>query len=108
MELKDKTVLITGGRRVGQVVAQELAGAGMKVVMTYLTDRAEVPAAYGAYPVNLSDEASLMALTGSLAKDIGPVDALINMASIFVPDGEVVTREHIEKIFSVNAFGNMQ
>ena len=36
MTLRDRVVVITGGRRIGQVVARELAGLGADIVLSYL------------------------------------------------------------------------
>ena len=41
MDLVDKVVLITGGRRVGGVVARELASRGTDVALCYNRSRAE-------------------------------------------------------------------
>jgi len=47
MKLANKTVLITGGKRIGAVVAQELARRGMDVALSYQRskDEAETTAA---------------------------------------------------------------
>ncbi len=42
MEFKGKTILITGGRRVGRVVADEIGGAGANVVMTFRSSHDEM------------------------------------------------------------------
>src|SRR5262249_47257528 len=44
MELQDKVVLITGGRRIGQVVAHELATRGAHLSLAYRGSRAEAEA----------------------------------------------------------------
>lgn len=107
MELKDKTVLITGGARVGQAVAQELLGAGARLAMTYLADEDEVHEGAKGYRVDLAREEEARALIGDVVSDFGVIDGLVNMVSVFEPDGERVTMADMERRFAVNAFGNM-
>lgn len=119
MELKGKTVLITGGKRVGQFVAREVAKAGMNVVMTYLETPGEVNSVLddvareqgvttASYQIDLADTKGVARLMGALRNDHRVLDALVNMASIFVPDPKVLTRQDIERAFAVNAFGSME
>lgn len=116
--MKGKTVLLTGGRRVGQAVADELAGAGTNIAMTYLTGRGEIIQtvsrlrdAHGikaqAYEVDLTDESSIHALVTSVTRDFGAIDGLVNMASIYKPDPATIGLADIINTFSVNAFGSM-
>lgn len=116
--MKGKTILVTGGRRVGQIVADELARAGANIAMTYLTGRDEVTQAVGrlrdthgikarAYEVDLTDEASIHALVVGVTKDFGSIDAVVNMASIYKPDPAAIGLADIINTFSVNAFGGM-
>ena len=41
MDLKDKVALITGGKRIGLVVAGELAARGVDVALSYARSRTE-------------------------------------------------------------------
>ena len=41
MELTDKVALITGGKRIGLVVAGELAARGVDIALSYARSRAE-------------------------------------------------------------------
>ncbi len=118
MDMKGKTVLITGGRRVGQVVADELGGAGANIVMTYRTSRDEISQAVEhlaqihriraeAYEADLTNEGSIRILVKSVARDFKGIDALVNMASIFEPDPADLSASAILRIFSVNAIGGM-
>src|SRR3989344_4666588 len=102
MDLPDKVILLTGGQRVGQFVAHELAAAGATMVMTYLKDPSEVapvvakisqrsPGRAVSYQLDLADEDSIRSLMENLTKDFPQIDALINMASIFVPDPAELT-----------------
>lgn len=118
MDLKDTTIVITGGRRVGQVVAAEVAAAGANIAMSYYQDPAEVAPAlervrteFGgraeAYPLNMTDEASVAAFLQQVHSDFPEIHGLVNMASIFEPDPAALTYEVFERTFAINAFGNM-
>lgn len=118
MDLAGKTVLITGAQRVGQHVARALAEAGASLMLTYLKDPQEVadvvddvatlPGQHAiSYPLDLSNEPSVIALTEAIAKERGYIDALVNMASIFAPDHTPLRWNDIQHVFSVNAFGTM-
>lgn len=115
MELSGAVILITGAQRVGQAVAQELAAAGASLVLTYLRDPQEVAPILAALPkgkatsyqLDVAQEESVQALTRAVQHDVGHVDALVQMASIFVPDTTPLRLADIERIFAVNAFGGM-
>lgn len=113
MDLKGKTILVTGGRRVGQVVADELGGVGAHIVMTYRKSRTEIAQAVDhlaeihriraqAYALDLTDEGSIRTLVKDVTKDFGGIDGLVNMASLFEPDPKEVTASHIQKAFAVS------
>lgn len=107
MELKNKLCLITGGARVGKFVATELAKADARVAMTYLNDESEVQRGTQGYQADMTQETSVRRLWKKIKSETGPVDALVNMVSLFLPDEEELTLNYVQKIFHVNAFGNM-
>lgn len=88
-----KTALITGGKRIGAVVAQELATRGMDVALSY--NRARVEAERTAEAVrsagrraevihaDLSRAAECAALVDAAAAALGRLDVLVNMASVY-------------------------
>ena len=47
MDLQNKVALITGGKRIGIVVAEELAARGVDVALGYARSRAEADEAAG-------------------------------------------------------------
>ncbi|TSC61745.1 MAG: short-chain dehydrogenase/reductase SDR, partial [Parcubacteria group bacterium Gr01-1014_106] len=111
--LRGKTILITGGRRIGQVVADTVGAAGAQVVMTYKKHREEIAQAVdhlaelhgirtGAYELDLTDEGSITALVRTVGKDFGGIDGLVNMASVFEPDPPKIAVSHVLKAFSVS------
>lgn len=102
MNVHSATIVITGGRRVGQAVADELGGAGANIVMTYRTSRKEIAEAVkhladvhgvrtGAHPLDLTDERSIRKLISSATKDFGRIDGLVHMASVFERDPPHIT-----------------
>ena len=97
MELNDRVVLITGGKRIGQVVARELANRGAHVAVSYRGSKTEADETAAAVRAagrnaaviradvgNVADCATLVA--GAVA-ELGRLDILINMASIYQPVG---------------------
>jgi NAD(P)-dependent dehydrogenase (short-subunit alcohol dehydrogenase family) len=93
MTLTGKTALITGGKRIGAVVARELAGRGMDVALSYQRSREEAEAtaesvrAAGRRAVvlqaNLSRGDDCATLVNGAAAALGRLDVLINMASVY-------------------------
>ncbi|MFT3718975.1 SDR family oxidoreductase [Pseudorhodoferax sp.] len=96
-----RTVLVTGaGRRLGRAIALELAGAGWQVAVHYrsseadarrtVADCAACPAAAGrrhaAFACDLADESATRALLPQVEAALGPVDAVVNNASLFEQD----------------------
>jgi pteridine reductase len=93
VELHGKTILITGGRRVGSALALMLADRGANVALTYHTSRevieqtAREVAARGvaslavAADLSVADQAE--AAADRVVERFGRIDALVNMASIF-------------------------
>jgi pteridine reductase len=96
MELRGRTALVTGAaRRVGRVIAARLAMQGARVAVHYgraaeaaATLVAEVRAAGGtaeAFDADLADSAAVAALADRVEARLGPVDVLVNNASVFYP-----------------------
>lgn len=91
--LTDKAVVITGGKRIGAVVAEELARRGMDVALAYNRSAAEAEATVAAVTTlgrrgiaiqaDLSQPAACAAFVHEAAARLGGLYALINMASIY-------------------------
>jgi NAD(P)-dependent dehydrogenase (short-subunit alcohol dehydrogenase family) len=91
--LAGKAALITGGKRIGAVIAARLAQSGVDVALTYNRSRddaeatAETVRGAGrrglALQGDLSDGASCAALVDRAASELGRLDILINMASVY-------------------------
>jgi NAD(P)-dependent dehydrogenase (short-subunit alcohol dehydrogenase family) len=90
-----RAALITGGKRIGAVIARTLAQAGYDVALSYNASRAEAEAAAAdvtaagrrAHVVraNLSSPDDCRALVDGAAAAFGRLDVLVNMASVYTP-----------------------
>lgn len=118
MELKDKTVLITGAARgLGGAIAAGLAARGTRLALVDLDEESLAPmqttceglgAEVRCYATNVAKEAEVEALFEAVVRDFGRLDALINNAGILrdgllvkVKDGEIVDKLSLEKWQSV-------
>jgi NAD(P)-dependent dehydrogenase (short-subunit alcohol dehydrogenase family) len=116
MDLKGKWILLTGGKRIGQVVADVLGGAGANIIMTYRKSRKEISQAvehlqkiHGiqatTLPVDMSDERSIRGLFHGVLKHVGPLHGLVNMASVFQEDPKELTFKEFGDLYAINAHG---
>jgi NAD(P)-dependent dehydrogenase (short-subunit alcohol dehydrogenase family) len=90
---KGKVAIITGAARIGQTVAMALAGRGCGLAITYRGSRdaaeatAEKARASGvaaiAVQADATNEPQVEAAVQEVARSLGHVDILINMASIY-------------------------
>jgi NAD(P)-dependent dehydrogenase (short-subunit alcohol dehydrogenase family) len=95
MDLTNCVVIITGGKRIGRVVASELAARGADLVLSYRGSKEEALAtvadveAHGrratTIVADVSKAADCEAIIAHAASTFGRVDVLINMASIYAP-----------------------
>ena len=94
MDLTNKTALITGGKRIGLVVARELGARGVDVALSYARSKAEAEQAAesvraakrraATFAADLSQPDAAAALVQSVVDTFGRLDILINMASVYV------------------------
>jgi NAD(P)-dependent dehydrogenase (short-subunit alcohol dehydrogenase family) len=94
MNLENRVALITGGRRIGQVVAEELARAGADVVLSYRSSRLEAQEtaarveALGRRALVVQADVSRPEDCAHLATEIdehfGALGMVVNMASTYV------------------------
>src|SRR4051812_665703 len=93
MDLDGKVAVITGGKRIGRVVAQELAARGVDLVLSYRGSQHEaeqsvadvVAAGRRATTVagDVSNPTDCAAIVEHAVATFGRLDILINMASIY-------------------------
>lgn len=95
MDLTNRVAIITGGKRIGRVVASELAARGMDLVLSYRGSKDEALATVGdveargrkatTLVADVAKAADCEAIVAHAARTFGRVDVLINMASIYMP-----------------------
>ena len=93
MQLTDTVVLITGAKRIGAVVGRELAARGADVAFAYGRSKAEADQAAVdvralgrravALQADLSQPDAAVALVDAAARELGRLDVLVNMASVY-------------------------
>lgn len=94
MDLQGKTALLTGGKRIGAVVAAQLARRGVDVALTFARSRADAEETAATvialgrravtFAADLSDPDACTTVVEHAAAELGRLDILINMASIYV------------------------
>ena len=125
MEIKGKTIAITGGGRgLGRAIALEFArrGGNLALIDLNLADLEETraqSAALGAtarhYTCNVTSEEAVAATMDAIVRDFGSLDVLVNNAGIVkdallikVKDGQVVGKMTLEQwnaVIAVNLTG---
>lgn len=93
MDLRDRVALITGGKRIGAAIAIDLARRGMHVALSYNRSRAEAEDAaatirdagrrVAVIQADLSQATECERLVTDTAAQLGRIDVLINMASVY-------------------------
>jgi NAD(P)-dependent dehydrogenase (short-subunit alcohol dehydrogenase family) len=93
MDPKGRVALITGGARIGQVVADVLAKRGCSLALTYRGSRGAADATAAAAKAvgvratviraDATNEADVIAAVGETVKALGRLDILVNMAAIY-------------------------
>jgi len=93
MDLSNRVVIVTGGKRIGRIVAQQLADRGADLVLSYRGSKTEAEATVAdvearrrqaiAVTADVSKAADCAALVAAADKAFGRVDALVNMASVY-------------------------
>jgi NAD(P)-dependent dehydrogenase (short-subunit alcohol dehydrogenase family) len=92
-DLTNRSAIITGGKRIGAAIAVALGQRGMDVALSFNRSRAEAEsAALGIrqagrhaylYQADLSRTGEAVGLIERAATDLGRVDVLVNMASVY-------------------------
>ena len=125
MEIKGKTIVVTGGGRgLGRAMALEFAGRGgnLALIDLNLADLEETRARCAAlgvtarvYTANVTHEDAVAATMDAIVRDFGSLDVLVNNAGIVkdallikVKDGEVVGKMTLDQwsaVIAVNLTG---
>jgi NAD(P)-dependent dehydrogenase (short-subunit alcohol dehydrogenase family) len=113
MDLTNRVAIITGGKRIGRVVARELAARGADLVLSYRGSIAEAQQAaedvqaHGRQATivaaDVSQPTHCAAIVDHAMTTFGRVDVLINMASIYAPTPfDALTDGHWQANLAVN------
>ena len=114
--LQNKTVWITGGKRIGQSVAEELASLGANIVASYRSSKQEAEELVEKAKIHgvkthiiqcdVSNRESVVGAVEEIKKEFGQLDILILMASIFKPVKlEDVSDKDFQSNFDVHVKG---
>lgn len=114
--LKNQTAWITGGKRIGQVVARTLAEQGVNLVVSYRSSEREalqvVAAARRlgvrarAVRADVSSQASVQAAIDQVRQEFPHIHILVSMASVYRPVAlEDVTQADWEENFAAHVLG---
>jgi 3-oxoacyl-[acyl-carrier protein] reductase len=118
ISLRDKVVLIVGGSGgIGAATAKCFADEGAQVVVTHRDDIAKAESAakmlrglkgigHTAFPADVADTRSLIALRDQIASKYGRLDFLVNTAGFTKPvphaDLDALDDDLIDRMFAVN------
>ena len=108
-----EVALITGAKRVGLVVAKKISGYGVHIATTYHTSEQEAKELVtavqqlglraAAFPVDLSQRRQIEPLLVSIEQQLGPIDYLVAMASIFTQGSSLeTTEEQLDRSLAVH------
>jgi NAD(P)-dependent dehydrogenase (short-subunit alcohol dehydrogenase family) len=107
MEPKGKVALLTGGARIGQVVAHSLAARGCDLALVYRASRdaaeasAKAAISVGVRAITIqadaTDEDQITAAVEETHRTLGRIDILVNMASVYLstPDPNQADWSHM-------------
>src|SRR5688572_62676 len=113
MELRNRVALITGGKRIGQVVARELSERGADVALSFRgsRDEAEQTAAgvraagrrAAVIAADVGNAGDCDALVREVVAQLGRLDVVVNMASIYASkDFDATTADDWQRNIDVN------
>lgn len=111
-DLEGRVAVVTGGAQgIGLAVAQRLVQSGARVALwdrdAKLAQDSADSVGGRAFPVDVSDWASVEAAAGATAEALGPVDVLVTSAGIAGSNGKVVDYDPSEwrRVIEVNLTG---
>jgi NAD(P)-dependent dehydrogenase (short-subunit alcohol dehydrogenase family) len=110
MELSNRVAVVTGGKRIGAVVAADLARRGADIGLCYNRSRAEAEQTSAVIKdlgrrvfvkqANLTNASDCESFVNESASALGRLDVLINMASMYVskPFSELTVDQYDENV----------
>ena len=111
MNLKGKRALVTGGAvRIGKAITEALQAAGCEVVVHYRNSATQAAALSDhIIQADLESPEACASLIHKAGEQFGPLDILINNASIFTKDALLsATPERVLREFQINLFAPME
>ena len=107
MNLSGKRALVTGGAvRIGRAIVKALQAEGVEVVVHYLSSGEEAKALS---PFTVQGDLGNPMEISSIIEDAGPLDILINNASLFTKDRLAESRpERVLREFNVNLLSPLE
>lgn len=114
MELKGKTVLVTGAaKRIGRAIALGFAKKGSRVLVHYHTssqdaetlieELKEYQGDCRSYQADLAKLSALKTMASKILDDVGTVDILVNNASLFGPTPfDAITEEQWDQFIDIH------
>jgi NAD(P)-dependent dehydrogenase (short-subunit alcohol dehydrogenase family) len=113
MTLADRVVLITGAKRIGDVVARALGAAGADIAVSYRSSRDEAAATVAAVRAegrratlvraDVAVAGDCTTLIETVVRELGRLDVLINMASIYeAVDFDAMTDADWQRSMNIN------
>lgn len=111
--LKDRVAFITGPKRIGAVVARELAARGADVALSYNRSRPEAEEAAAGVrgegrravvlQADLSHPEACSRVVNEAAAALGRLDILVNMASVYVKrDFDAMTHDDWDRTLAID------
>lgn len=83
MNIKGKTIIITGAARIGQEVAKQLKEKGANLVVAYYKDEKEAGSLGLGVQADVSKKEDVEKVVQAAKKEFGRVDGLVHMAAIY-------------------------
>jgi NAD(P)-dependent dehydrogenase (short-subunit alcohol dehydrogenase family) len=113
MNLTDRVVLITGGRRIGLAVAHALAARGAHLALAYRGSKGEADQGVAdavsqgrravALQADVAKPADCQALVDGTVSALGRIDVVVNMASVYGPEPlDTLTAEAWDRNLAIN------
>ncbi|MBC9912412.1 SDR family NAD(P)-dependent oxidoreductase [Chitinophaga varians] len=119
LKLKEKVIIVTGGSKgIGAGIAKELAAAGAKVVVNYVSGETDANAVVNfirsnggvavAIQGDVSKQKDVQQLFRQTINEFGKIDGVVNNAGVYVFNSiEHITEEEFHQQFDINVLGTI-
>ncbi|OGZ67371.1 MAG: hypothetical protein A3C58_03725 [Candidatus Staskawiczbacteria bacterium RIFCSPHIGHO2_02_FULL_34_10] len=104
MDLKGKTIILTGAARIGQKVAEVLKEKGANLVITYLNSSDEAGSLGFPVKADVSKKEDIENVIKTAKDKFGSVDCVVHMAAIYQKsEWEGLNEEHFDRNMNIIA-----